>query len=124
MKHNKFLVQQIEGRLTADPQVKETSTGKIVMLFSLAYDGPYKTDKDGSHTSFVQVEVWEKTAEMFSVLLKKGMKILVSGLYVQNRWEDATGKRKSNFKFSASNILITDLKYRPVNQIEKTATVA
>ena len=61
----KLNIMQVCGRLTKDPQLKETPTGKLVMEFFLAYPTRSSADKNSSHTSFVLVEAWEKLAEKF-----------------------------------------------------------
>ena len=109
-------ITQICGRLTKDPELKETSTGKLVMEMFLAYPTRNSADKKGSHTSFILIEVWEKLAERFVLNLKKGMQIVVKGELVQNRWENESGEKLSKIKIVADNIEINDLKRRPVVQ--------
>ena len=109
----KLQIMQVCGRLTKDPQIKETPSGKIVMEFTLAYNTYSSTDQQGSHTNFVTVEAWEKMAEKHILLLKKGMQIIVKGELVQNRWKNSEGKHFSKMKIVAENIEINDLKRRP-----------
>ena len=112
MKKNELTFSQIRGRVVAAPELKSTKTGKTVATFTLAYDTPQKTDKEGSHTSFVQVEMWEKIAEVFSPLLSKGLEVVIQGNFVQNRWKDENGKNRSNFRFNASLVSIIDIHYQ------------
>ena len=116
----KLNIMQVCGRLTKDPQLKETPTGKLVMELFLAYPTRSSTDKNGSHTSFLLVEAWERLAEKFVLSLKKGMQIVVKGELVQNRWENDQGERISRIKLVADNIEINDLKRRPFMQEEET----
>ena len=104
---------QVCGRLTKDPQLKETPTGKIVMEFTLAYNTRSSTDSLGSHTNFITIEGWETLAEKYILHLKKGIQIIVKGELVQNRWKNSEGKSYSKVKIVAENIEINDLKKRP-----------
>ena len=113
MRNNEMHICQIKGRLTKDPDLTETKTGKKLLSLSLAYNSLQRTDPDGSNTNFIRVEVWEKVAEIFAPLLKKGVEVLVNGNIVQNRWKDSEGNLKSYHKISAGSISITDLNFRP-----------
>ena len=109
----KLQIMQVCGRLTKDPELKETPSGKMVMEFTLAYNTYSTTDQSGSHTNFITVEAWEKLAEKYILLIKKGMQIIVKGELVQNRWTNKEGKQLSKMKIVSENIEINDLKRRP-----------
>ena len=85
------------GNLTGDVDLRYLASGAAVAKFSLAVNTPYK-DKDGNakeDTCFIDVEVWEKQAEIVAQYLSKGKTALVSGNLKQNTWEDQDGKKKS-----------------------------
>ena len=52
------------GRLTKDPDVKYTQTGKVVTQFTLAVDRPFKDANGNKETDFIPVVVWGKAAEL------------------------------------------------------------
>ncbi|MCB1146758.1 MAG: single-stranded DNA-binding protein [Leptospiraceae bacterium] len=110
-------IQQFTGRLVRDPEIKQTQTGKMILSFSLAYATRHSSDREGSFTSYINVEAWEKLANHFATRLEKGMQILVKGSLVQNRWV-SDGQKKSVFKLVAQAISITDLKRRPAESTE------
>ncbi|MCB1199906.1 MAG: single-stranded DNA-binding protein [Leptospiraceae bacterium] len=110
-------IQQFTGRLVRDPEIKQTPTGKMILSFSLAYATRHSSDREGSFTSYINVEAWEKLANHFATRLEKGMQILVKGSLVQNRWV-SDGQKKSVFKLVAQAISITDLKRRPAESTE------
>ncbi len=64
------------GRLTKTPEVKYTSTAKVVCQFTLAVDDGYGDNKT---TSFIPIVVWGKTAEMCGNNLDKGHRVVVNG---------------------------------------------
>ena len=68
MNLNKIL---IIGNLTADPELRYTPSGKAVLSASVANNESY-TDAQGQDqkiTTFVNLEVWGKPAENFSILI-------------------------------------------------------
>lgn len=111
-------IVQLRGRLVRDPEIKDTQTGKKLMQFTLAYDTRSAVDTEGSHSNFIRVIAWEKTAELFFPLLKKGMEVLINGELLHKRWKNAEGENRDNFEISAKVITISDLKFQP---LEKTA---
>jgi single-strand DNA-binding protein len=74
----------ISGRLTRDPEVSETGSGKSVAKFSIA------TDRAGTEdVGYFEVQAWDKLAtEIVGKYLKKGTKIAVSGALRQERFKN------------------------------------
>ncbi|MCS6983660.1 MAG: single-stranded DNA-binding protein [Leptospiraceae bacterium] len=103
-----FHMQQIQGRLVRDPELKTTPSGKTVAVFDLAYLGRYKTDAQGSLVSFLKVEAWEKQAEYVAKNLRKGMEVIVKGDLVQRRWQRADGKKASDFRLVMRGVLVCE----------------
>ena len=67
------------GRLVRDPEVRYTTTGKVVCQFTLAVDRPF-TNQDGQREAdFINIVVWGKTAELCGNSLMKGHRVLVDG---------------------------------------------
>ena len=52
------------GRLTREPEVRTTPTGKTVVVFSLAVDRPYKGRDGKAETDFINIVTWNKTADL------------------------------------------------------------
>ncbi len=67
------------GRLTRDPEVKNTTTGKAVATFILAIDRRFKNKEGQKEADFVPIVVWGKQAESVGQYLSKGSQIGVSG---------------------------------------------
>lgn len=67
------------GRLTKDPDVKYTQTGKVVTQFTLAVDRPFKDANGNKETDFIPVVVWGKAAELVGNSCQKGHRLLVDG---------------------------------------------
>lgn len=94
----------IEGFVTHDPQAKKTKTGKSLCTFALAINHYSKSDEP-PRVSFIEVETWEKTAEICSKNITKGKRILVTGSLRQDRWEDDKGKMQSRLKIIGNEII-------------------
>lgn len=97
----------IVGRLTRDPQLRYAPSGAPVCSFSVATSRKY-TKEDGQKaeaTTFVDIDVWKRTAEICSQFLKKGREVLVMGSLRQSRWTDPkTQQPRSKLKIIAQQV--------------------
>ena len=83
------------GRLTRDPEVRYTQSGKVVCQFTLAVDR-FTTNAEGQREAdFVPVVVWGKIGELCGNSLAKGSRALVDGRLQIRSYEakDGSGKR-------------------------------
>lgn len=93
------------GRLTRDPEVRTTSTGKTITSFSLAVDRGGQDDQ----ADFFDVTAWEKLGELVSQYLSKGRRCLVQGRLRQDSWDDKeTGKKRSKVEVVATDVTFLD----------------
>ena len=67
------------GRLTKDPEVRYTNTGKVVCQFTLAVDRPFANQEGQREADFIPVVIWGKQAETCVNSLTKGQRALVEG---------------------------------------------
>lgn len=81
------------GRLTKDPEVRYTSTSKVVAQFTLAVDRPYSKDKQ-READFIPVVIWGKQAEICGNYLSKGQRVLVEGRLQIRNYEAKDGQKK------------------------------
>ena len=83
------------GRLTKDPKVKVTSTGKTTTSFSLAVDRPF-SGKDGQkEVDFINIVAWNKTAEVVGNNVSKGQRLLVEGRLQIRKYLDEQGQNRA-----------------------------
>ena len=106
-------ITQFTGRLTKDPELRQIAKGSPLLTFAIAYNTRRSTDASGSHSNFLDVEVWEKQAVEMSSLLAKGMQVTINGEMVQKRWKNTRGESRSKMSLVADEIIICDLKRRP-----------
>ena len=86
----------ILGRLTADPQLRQTSGGQSVVNFGLATNRVW-IDKSGTkkeEAEFHNVVLWGKNAEIASQFLAKGRLVLIEGRLQTRTWEDRQGQKR------------------------------
>lgn len=80
-------VVSLIGRMTADPELKQTANGKSVIRFTLAVKRSY-----GDKTDFIRCEAWNKTAETMAKFLKKGDPVAITGSWQVDSIAGADGK--------------------------------
>lgn len=80
------------GRLTKDPELKQTSSGKTYSRFSIAVKKDFV--KDG--VDFINCVAWDKRAEFIANYFKKGQKILIQGRINTGTYE-VNGEKRTSF---------------------------
>lgn len=92
------------GRLTRDPELRTTSTGKSVVDFSIAVDKKFKPT-DGSPTAdFFRCTAWDKTAEFVSNYLGKGRLVAVDGRLSSRKYTANDGTNREVVEIVADNV--------------------
>lgn len=82
------------GRLTRDPEMKNTTTGKAVTRFSLAVDRRFKNKDGQKEADFINIVVWGKQAEFAAQYLTKGSQISLSGRLEARSYDAQDGQRR------------------------------
>ena len=94
------------GNLTRDPEVKYTPKGTAVCDLGLAINDSYKA-QDGTikeTVTFVDVEVWGRTAENCKQYLSKGRSVFIEGQLKLDQWETPQGEKKSKMRVRAVTV--------------------
>lgn len=95
----------IMGRLTADPELRQTPSGISNCRFSVAVDRSYKSKDTGERQAdFIRVTAWRQTAEFVSRYFSKGRMIIVEGSLRNNDYTDANGVRHYSMDVQADNV--------------------
>lgn len=81
------------GRLTDDPNLRYTSTGKAVANFRLAIQRPFKNQNGDYEADFINCVVWNKQAENLAQYMNKGSTIAVSGSLQSRSYENQNGQK-------------------------------
>ena len=90
----------LEGRFTADPELRTTSTGKNVASFTLAVD----RNTGEKQTDFIPCIAWNKTADFVCNYFGKGDLIIVEGSLQSRKWEDKNGNKRTAYECVAERV--------------------
>jgi single-strand DNA-binding protein len=83
----------IGGRLTADPELKQTTSGLSVCSFTVAVNRRTGKDKE-DQTDFINCQAWRQTAEFICKYFKKGSSICIAGAIQTRNWTDNNGQKR------------------------------
>ena len=98
------------GRLTADPELRTTTTGKSVCSFSIAVDRGYVRAGEERQADFINIVAWEQTANFICRYFRKGSMIALTGSIQTRRYEDKTGAKRTAFEVVAREVSFTGSK--------------
>ena len=83
----------LTGRLTRDPELKTTSSGISVAVFTIAVNRQY-TDASGNRgTDFISCVIWRKAAENFCNFTSKGSLVGIDGRIQTRSYDNKDGQR-------------------------------
>lgn len=94
------------GRLTADPELRFTPSGTPVCEFTIAVN-PRERAQNGQwrdlDPSFVLVTTWKQLAESCAETLVRGVPVIVTGRWREERWEK-DGRKGSRWRLTADAV--------------------
>ena len=104
----------LAGRVTADIELKQTSSGISVVSFSVAVNRRYvskSTDAGNqSQADFINVTAWRNTAEFISKYFHKGSPICVTGSIQTRTWQDQNGQKRYATEVVADEAMFVESK--------------
>ena len=99
------------GRLTRDPELRQTQSGVSVANFSLAVDRDFKDKATGEKgTDFIDIVAWRQTAEFVSRFFTKGRMAVVEGRLQLRDWTDKDGNKRRTAEVLAEHVYFGDSK--------------
>lgn len=107
---NKIL---LGGRLTADPELKQTQTGISVATFSVAVNRRVRPDNNTNNqptADFFNVTAWRERAEIVTKFFRKGSSIFIVGSLQNRSWTDQQGQKHYATDVVAEEIHFVDSK--------------
>ncbi len=97
------------GRLVADPELKQTTTGLPVATFRIAVDRDRKNKETGERDAdFVTIVAWRSTAEFVSRYFTKGRMVVVEGRLQIRPYTDRDGNKRSATEVVADTVYFGD----------------
>lgn len=92
------------GRLTRDPELRTTGTGKSVCDFSIAVQKKFKPNDGSPDADFFSVSAWNQTAEYVSNYLHKGRLVAVEGRLQSRKYQAKDGTNREVVEIVADNV--------------------
>ncbi|MBQ8348311.1 MAG: single-stranded DNA-binding protein [Ruminococcus sp.] len=93
------------GRLTADPELRQTQSGISSCRFTVAVDRRFADKNTGERKAdFINVIAWRQQAEFVSRYFSKGRMIIVEGSIQNNNYTDSNGVKHYGYDVVADNV--------------------
>ena len=102
------------GRITADPELKQTPTGLSVTSFSIAVDR--RISGSERKADFINIVAWRQSAEFVSKYFHKGDPIGVDGSIQTRSYEDKTGNKRVSVEVVADNVFFVGSTGKPTGK--------
>ena len=93
------------GRLCADPEFRQTTSGIAVCRIRIAVNRPKQKDKE-QQADFINCTAWRSTAEFIARYFSKGSKIVVEGQLRNNDYTD-----QNNVKHFSMDVLVDGVEF-------------
>lgn len=100
----------IMGRLTRDPELRRTNSGKGVASFSVAVERDYRPDGGERETDFIDCVAWDKLGEFVCNYFAKGRMIAVVGRLQIRSWKTDDGGTRRAAEIVAEKCYFGDTK--------------
>lgn len=93
----------IMGRLSRDPELRQTTTGKNVASFTIACSRGRKDANGKDLVDWIPVVAWEHTAEFVCKYFEKGSLIAIDGRLQSRTYKDRDGNDRTAIEIVANN---------------------
>ena len=94
----------IMGRLSRDPELRQTTTGKSVASFTIACSRGRKDANGKDLVDWIPVVAWEHTAEFVCKYFEKGSLIAIDGRLQSRTYKDRNGNNRTAIEIVANNV--------------------
>ena len=108
----------IAGRLTRDPELRNTQTGTPVVTFTVAVDNRTRNPDGTRSASFIPVVVFAQGAETVSKFARKGMLVGVDGRLQQRSYDRKDGSKATVIEVIADSVQFLEPKAANGEEVE------
>jgi single-strand DNA-binding protein len=100
----------IIGRLSRDPEMRYTPSGRPVTTFSVGTNRSWTTAEGEKRTEieWFNVVAWSNLAEICKQYLTKDRLVYIEGRLQTRHWEDSEGKKHSTTEIVANEMIMLD----------------
>ena len=102
--------QITQGRLTANPELKQTPGGTSVCSFTIASDEDNKREDGTRATDFIDCVAWGPRAEFVSKYLTKGRMVIVEGRPKPRTYKDKNDVTHKITELRVDSVFFADSK--------------
>ncbi|MHB8635651.1 MAG: single-stranded DNA-binding protein [Fimbriimonadaceae bacterium] len=92
------------GRLTRDPELRTTQTGKSVCDFGIAVSKRVKPQDGSPDADFFRVTAWSQTADYVSTYLTKGRLVAIDGRLQSRKFQGNDGQNREVVEIVAESV--------------------
>lgn len=115
----------LEGRLTADPELRFTPSGKGVCSFTVVCSDRRKNESTNEwedvDPTFFNVTAWERLGENCAESLRKGDLVLVVGKIKQRSYQNRDGEKRTSYQEVTANNVGASMQFRVIKHSEGKA---
>lgn len=114
------------GKLTRDPEVRNTQNNTMVCSFTLAVNRRFKQEGQPD-ADFINIVAWNKTAEFVAKYFTKGQQVAVVGRIQTRNYDNSEGKKVYVTEVVAEEVYFADSKkdnnagFEPVEEFTPVA---
>lgn len=99
------------GRLCHTPEIKYVGEKNIaVTKFTLAVNRNYKNEQGEYDVDFINCEIWNRQAEIFTQYMTKGRLVYVEGKIKVDKYMSTNGESKKNISINCDSFRFIDFK--------------
>ena len=109
------------GRLTADPELRQTQSGVSTCRFTVAVNRKFKNQNGEYDADFISCTAWRQTAEFVSKYFSKGKMIVVEGSL---RTGSYTDKNHSDVTHYTTDVFVDGVEFCGDKGTSNAATTA
>lgn len=96
------------GRLTADPELRQTQSGVASCRFTIAVNRKFKNENGEYEADFISCVAWRQTAEFVSKYFSKGKMIAVEGSLRTGSYQD---KNYPDVKHYTTDVYVDNVEF-------------
>lgn len=112
------------GRLTADPELKQTPNGLVVTTFRIAIDRAFTAKNTERQADFINIVAWRTSAEFVCKYFKKGSAIGIDGSIQTRDYTDKEGKKRTVFEVVAERVSFVERRQSGTSEVNSTESVS
>lgn len=115
----------LQGRLTRDPELRQTASGTDVASFTLAVDRDFTNSQSQQRdTDFIDIVAWKNTAIFVHRYFAKGQLAIVSGRLQIREWTDNNDNKRRFAEVVADHVYFGERKQSDSREPDNAPPIA